>query len=99
MRVRSEYVCVCRRRGDATRAEAAAAREEAELHARLAADPFDVDAQRRIEEIIQQKNIEENFMHAMEHNPEVCCVVWCGVVWCGVAWGVVVVSSSVREDS
>jgi len=29
------------------------------------------DTQRRIEELIQNKNIEENYMQAMEHTPEV----------------------------
>jgi hypothetical protein len=37
--------------------QAAALAREEEL---LAADPFDVDAQRRIEEIIHKRNIEEN---------------------------------------
>lgn len=35
-----------------------ALRKEDEL---LAADPFDPDAQRRIEELIHKRNIEENF--------------------------------------
>ena len=37
---------------------------EAELqreYARLEADPFDVEAQKRIEEIIREKNVEDNF--------------------------------------
>ncbi len=62
---------VRRRRVEAAQAERSAAAEEEELYRRVAADPFDLEAQRRIEELIQQKNIEENFMHAMEHSPEV----------------------------
>ncbi len=50
------------------------------IRRRLAADPFDIEAQRRIEEIIQQRNIEENFMNAMEHNPEVCLAL-CVCMW------------------
>lgn len=35
----------------------------------LNADPFDMDAQRRIEEEIRLQNVSENMDHAMEHNP------------------------------
>lgn len=42
-------------------------RAEAEL---AAADEFDVDAQRRIEEAIQQQNIAANLEHAIEYSPE-----------------------------
>ncbi|KAJ3187219.1 DNA damage-inducible protein 1 [Irineochytrium annulatum] len=51
-------------------------RREAEERARedqmrLAnADPFDVEAQRRIEEEIRRENINQNWELAMEHNPE-----------------------------
>ncbi|KAF5828298.1 aspartyl protease-domain-containing protein [Dunaliella salina] len=45
-----------------------ALRKEQEL---LEADPMNPETQRRIEELIHNKNIEENYLHAMEHTPEV----------------------------
>ena len=38
--------------------------------AALEADPFDVEAQRKIEEMIRLQNVQSNMESAMEHNPE-----------------------------
>ncbi|KAB5572396.1 hypothetical protein GE09DRAFT_667500 [Coniochaeta sp. 2T2.1] len=49
------------------------ARERAErqqMIQRLNDDPFDVEAQARIEEMIRQERVMENLQNAMEHNPE-----------------------------
>lgn len=37
---------------------------------RLEAEPFDVEAQRKIEELIRQQAVFENMEHAMEYSPE-----------------------------
>ncbi|XP_019196674.1 PREDICTED: DNA damage-inducible protein 1-like isoform X2 [Ipomoea nil] len=45
-------------------------RRKDEEMALLYADPFDVEAQKKIEEAIRQKSIDENWEAAIEHNPE-----------------------------
>ncbi|XP_024520291.1 protein DDI1 homolog 2-like isoform X1 [Selaginella moellendorffii] len=45
-------------------------RRQQEEIALMNADPFDLDAQKRIEESIRQRNIDENWEAAVEHNPE-----------------------------
>ncbi|GAX77711.1 hypothetical protein CEUSTIGMA_g5154.t1 [Chlamydomonas eustigma] len=48
--------------------------KEAELQKYMAlaeADPFNPEVQKKIEELINQKNIEDNYDHAMEFSPEV----------------------------
>ena len=36
----------------------------------LNSDPFDVEAQKKIEEMMRLQNVQTNMEHAMEHNPE-----------------------------
>jgi DNA damage-inducible protein 1 len=49
-----------------TRAE----REQVAEAALLNSDPYDVEAQRRIEEAIRQQAVMENMEHALEYSPE-----------------------------
>ena len=37
---------------------------------RLNADPFDIEAQQRIEELIRHQAVMENMAHALEYSPE-----------------------------
>lgn len=45
-------------------------RERLEQMRLLNEDPFNVDAQRKIEEMIRQESVQQNLQHAYEHNPE-----------------------------
>ena len=54
------------------------ARRQEEL-ALLNADPFDADAQRKIEEMIRQERVMENLQEAMDHTPEGMSCRPCGV--------------------
>lgn len=45
-------------------------RERQEQMRLLNEDPFNIDAQRKIEEMIRQQSVQENLQHAYEHNPE-----------------------------
>ncbi|KAI9641091.1 DNA damage-inducible protein 1 [Ciborinia camelliae] len=50
------------------------AEEQARRRQRIAdlnADPFDIDAQMRIAEMIREERVQENLQNAIEHNPEV----------------------------
>jgi DNA damage-inducible protein 1 len=44
--------------------------KQVQLIMRLNENPFDVEAQKLLEELIQRQNIEENIANALEHNPE-----------------------------
>ena len=50
-----------------TRARQVEAERELE---RLEADPYSIEAQRRIEEAIRQQAVMENLEHALEYSPE-----------------------------
>ncbi|KAK0352536.1 DNA damage-inducible protein 1 [Friedmanniomyces endolithicus] len=53
------------------REDAEREQERREQMALLNEDPFNVEAQRKIEEMIRQESVQENLQFAYEHNPEV----------------------------
>ncbi|KAK3678279.1 DNA damage-inducible protein 1 [Recurvomyces mirabilis] len=54
-----------------TREDEGREQERQEQMRLLNEDPFNVDAQRKIEEMIRQQSVQENLQFAYEHNPEV----------------------------
>ncbi|PQE23242.1 hypothetical protein CJF31_00006944 [Rutstroemia sp. NJR-2017a BVV2] len=62
------FAALLRRMQDAEREEQARRRQQI---ADLNADPFDIDAQMRIAEMIREERVQENLQNAIEHNPEV----------------------------
>lgn len=49
---------------------AASEQERQQQMALLTADPYDVEAQQKIEEAIRQEQVLQNLQHAMEYTPE-----------------------------
>lgn len=66
----SRFAQVLRESQDRERRERVERQREIE---RLNDDPFDVENQRKIEEMIRQERVMENLQNAMEHNPEGIC--------------------------
>ncbi|PQE21435.1 hypothetical protein CJF30_00008295 [Rutstroemia sp. NJR-2017a BBW] len=62
------FAALLRRMQDAEREEQSRRRQQI---ADLNADPFDIDAQMRIAEMIREERVQENLQNAIEHNPEV----------------------------
>lgn len=60
---REEFLKVLRRQKQAER-------EKQEAIEALNNDPFDVEAQKKIEEIIREGNVQANYEHAQDHTPE-----------------------------
>lgn len=61
------FAAVMREMQDQERAEQNRRRQHI---ADLNADPFDIDAQMRIAEMIREERVQENLQNAIEHNPE-----------------------------
>lgn len=61
---------------DMMREDAERERERFEQMRLLNEDPFNVDAQRKIEEMIRQESVQQNLQHAYEHNPEGKLALW-----------------------
>lgn len=62
------FAAVLRQMQDQEREEQQRRRQQI---ADLNADPFDIDAQTRIAEMIREERVQENLQNAIEHNPEV----------------------------